>query len=77
MPAETIEELFTDVRASEGYELFVHLETQVITRPCGAAISFDVAPFLKERLLNGWDQISLTLLHEADITAYEKQRGIA
>ncbi len=77
LPRETIEQLFNEVRAEEEYELTVDLPAQEIVKPDGAQISFDIHPFLKERLLNGWDQIGLTLLHEAKITEYEKKRGIA
>lgn len=76
LPRETIEQLFNEVRAEEEYELTVDLPAQEIVKPDGAQISFDIHPFLKERLLNGWDQIGLTLLHEAKITEYEKRRGI-
>lgn len=73
----TIEGLFKEVRAKDGYQLTVDLENQTVTRPDGATIPFEIDPFLKERLLNGWDQIGLTLRHEDKITAYEKACGIA
>ncbi len=75
--SETIEQLFNEVRATEGYTLDVDLENQRITKPDGSPISFDIDPFKKYRLLNGLDQIGMTLLHEDKITAYEEQRGIA
>jgi 3-isopropylmalate/(R)-2-methylmalate dehydratase small subunit len=71
LPAETIEQLFLEVRAQEGYQLTVDLPSQTITKPNGDKISFDLQPFLKERLLNGWDQIGLTLLHEDKISEFE------
>ncbi len=71
-----IEELFKEVRAQEGYQLVIDLAAQTITRPNGAVISFDVDPFKKECLLNGWDQIGLTLRHEDKIAAYERAHGI-
>jgi len=74
---DAIEELFGQVRAQDGYTLTVDLPSQTITKPDGSTISFELHPFLKERLLNGWDQIALTLRHEEKITAYEKQRKIA
>jgi 3-isopropylmalate/(R)-2-methylmalate dehydratase small subunit len=76
LPIETIELLFQEVRATEGYSLTVDLAAQTITRPNGETIVFDINPFLKERLLNGWDQIGLTLLHDEKIAAYEKAHGI-
>ncbi len=72
LPAETIDELFREVKGQEGYELAVGLAEQTITKPDGTAIAFEIDPFLKERLLNGWDQIGLTLRHEEKIAAYEK-----
>jgi 3-isopropylmalate/(R)-2-methylmalate dehydratase small subunit len=71
LPVETIEQLFNEVRAQEGYELTIDVAAQSITKPDGTVIPFDLNPFLKERLLNGWDQIGLTLRHEAAISAFE------
>ena len=72
-----IETLFAEVRAQEGYQLKVDLSSQTITKPNGDTIAFDLNPFLKERLLNGWDQIGLTLRHETEIASYEAQHGVA
>lgn len=71
---EEIERLFEEVRATEGYQLTVDLASQTIAKPDGSTIPFDIQPFLKERLLNGWDQIGLTLRHEDQIAAYEQRR---
>ena len=76
LPSDAIEQLFADVRAQDGYELIVGLPDQTVTKPDGSVMRFEIDPFLRERLLNGWDQIGLTLRHEASITAYEEQRGI-
>jgi len=73
---KTVDRLFREVRASEGYALDVNLPDQTITTPSGEVISFEIGAFLKERLLNGWDQIALTLRHEDKILAYERARGI-
>jgi len=73
LPADQIERLFKELRAQEGYELTISLIDQQIITPDGSVISFDIDPFLKERLLNGWDQIGLTLRHEPKISAYEKR----
>ena len=72
-----VDGLFPEVRATEGYSLEIDLPNQNIIKPDGSTIAFELNPFLKERLLNGWDQIGLTLLHDDAITAYEKKRGIA
>ena len=77
LPGETIDRLFDEVRAKEGYRLTIDLPQQAIIKPDGPTIPFDLDPFLKERLLNGWDQIGLTLRHEGAIAAYEKAHGIA
>lgn len=77
LSGEIIEQLFREVRAQEGYTLTVDVENLVITKPDGAQIPFDLHPFLRERLLNGWDQIGLTLRFEDKIAAYERARGIA
>jgi len=77
LPAQTIERLFREVRAHEGYTLTIDLPSQTVSTPDGMSVSFEIDPFLKQRLLNGWDQIGLTLRHEASITEYEKRRGLA
>jgi 3-isopropylmalate/(R)-2-methylmalate dehydratase small subunit len=73
LPSKTVERLFTEVRGTSGYELSVDLDARTITTPSGEAIAFDVDAFLRDRLLNGWDQIGLTLLHEDKITAFENK----
>ena len=69
-----VDELFRQCEASEGYRLAVDLAAQTITRPDGKSISFEVDPFRKECLLNGWDDIGLTLRHADKIRAFEAQR---
>lgn len=77
LDSDVVDDLFPEVRAMEGYSLEVDLPNQTITKPDGSTISFELNAFLKERLLNGWDQIGLTLRHDDAISAYEKKRGIA
>ncbi len=77
IPADVIEGLFESVRAEDGYQLTVDLERQQIRRPDGSAIPFDLDAFKKHRLLNGLDQIGLTLQHADKITAYEAAHGLA
>lgn len=69
-----VDQLFTDVAATEGYELTVDLENQKIVKPNGDAIPFEVDAFRKHCLLNGLDDIGLTLQDAGDITAYETKR---
>jgi len=75
LPEASIDALFKEVREQDGYTLNIDLPSQTITKPNGATIAFEVDPFSKERLLNGWDQIGLTLRHEARISAYEAARA--
>ncbi|MAD43899.1 MAG: 3-isopropylmalate dehydratase small subunit [Oceanospirillaceae bacterium] len=71
---KTVDELFKEVEANEGYQLTVDLEAQVIRKPDGSEIPFDVDPFRKHCLLNGLDDIGLTLQDADDIRAYEEKR---
>jgi 3-isopropylmalate/(R)-2-methylmalate dehydratase small subunit len=74
LPADTIEQLFREVRGTDGYSLTVDLPAQSVVKPDGSTIAFDVDPFKKECLLNGWDQIGLTLRHEEKISSFERMR---
>ncbi|QCJ41391.1 3-isopropylmalate dehydratase small subunit [Bacillus sp. S3] len=56
---------------SETYELTVNLEDQVVTDNEGFKLTFDIAPYPKEMLLNGWDEIGVTLTYEDKIKEYE------
>ena len=69
-----VEKLFSEVEAQSGYELSVDLESQLITMPSGESIPFDIDPFKKHCLLNGLDDIGLTLQHTDDIQRYEDNR---
>ena len=75
LPTNEIDTLFSEVRATEGYTLTIDLPGQTVQKPDGASVSFIIDSFLKERLLNGWDQIALTLRHESSITAFERTRA--
>lgn len=77
LPEDVIKELFRETRATPGYSLAIRLKEQEIVKPDGGVIAFDIHPFLKQRLLNGWDQIGLTLRWEDKITAYEEACGLA
>ena len=54
--------------------LTVDLEAQTVSAPGGWSRSFEIAPFVKHRLLNGLDDISMTLTHTQEIAAFESQR---
>ena len=74
LDAAEVDELFRQCEASAGYRLQVDLAAQTITRPDGKVITFDIDPFRKECLLNGWDDIGLTLRHADKIRAFEDRR---
>lgn len=80
LPDAQVDELFKRTEKYEGYKLAVDLESQTITEETpvqdgGLKISFEVDPFRRECLLNGWDDIGLTLRNEDRISAYEKARN--
>ncbi len=74
LDAAEVAELFRQCEAPEGYRLKVDLAAQTITRADGKVIGFDIDAFRKECLLNGWDDIGLTLRHADKIRAFEAQR---
>lgn len=69
-----IDKLFEQVEAAPGYQLKVDLPAQTITLPDGETISFEIDSFKKHCLIEGLDDIGLTLQHTADIEAYEEKR---
>ena len=73
---EQVDELFNRAAASAGYELTVDLTRQWVTDDEGLRFSFDVDPFRRECLLNGLDDIGLTLQHEDKIKEYEARRVV-
>jgi 3-isopropylmalate/(R)-2-methylmalate dehydratase small subunit len=74
LDAGMMDELFRQVEANEGYRLLVDLQAQTLTRPDGESIAFEVDEFRKYCLLNGLDDIGLTLQHADDIRTYEARR---
>ena len=74
LPESVVAQLFDEVAAFPGYELKIDLERQVVIRPQGEVIAFDVLPFRKYCLLNGFDDIGLTLRHKDKIAAFEAER---
>jgi len=75
LDAAVVDGLFNEVNANKGYQLTVDLKSQTISKPSGEIISFDVDEFRKYCLINGLDDIGLTLQHVADVKAYEQQRA--
>jgi len=74
LPEHEVTRLFDEVAAFVGYELTIDLERQVVVKPDGTSLSFDVQPFRKYCLLNGFDDIALTLRHADKIKAFEAER---
>ena len=77
LDAAVVDDLFKEVYDNEGYQLTVDLALQSISTPSGKTISFDVDEFRKYCLLNGLDDIGLTLQHVDEIKAYEQKRAQA
>jgi 3-isopropylmalate/(R)-2-methylmalate dehydratase small subunit len=73
-PELVVSRLFDEVNAFVGYELTVDLERQVIVKPDGTELKFDIEPFRKYCLLNGFDDIGLTLRHADKIKSFEAER---
>jgi 3-isopropylmalate/(R)-2-methylmalate dehydratase small subunit len=69
-----VDRLFTEVEADEGYRLDIDLNRQTVATPAGVVEGFDIDPFRKDCLLNGLDDIGLTLQHADAIRAYEQRR---
>ncbi|MEO8154975.1 MAG: 3-isopropylmalate dehydratase small subunit [Rhizobacter sp.] len=74
LPELAIDRLFDEVNAFVGYQLTVDLERQVVVKPDGAELPFEVESFRKYCLLNGFDDIGLTLRHSDKIRTYEAER---
>ena len=74
LPEATVARLFDESYAFPGYQLTVDLERQVIVEPGGQEIAFEVNAFRKHCLLNGFDDIGLTLQHKDKIKAFETER---
>ena len=74
LPKDSIDQLFLETNAQPGYRLVVDLTEQLVTTPTGMVLPFTVDEFRRYCLLNGLDDIGLTLLHQEDIKRYEQRR---
>ncbi len=74
LPSETVQALFEATEANEGYTLTVDLPEQVVITPDGTRHQFEIDPHRKHMLVEGLDEIGLTLEHADEIRAYEQQR---
>jgi len=72
LPATVMDQLFAETEATPGYQLTVDLQKQTITTPAGEQFEFEVDPDRKHRLLNGLDDIGLTLQYADEIRTYEQ-----
>ncbi len=75
--ADIVDQLFRECATQKNYKLRVDLETQTVRNPAGEWFSFDITPHRKHCLLNGLDEIGLTLQHAKEIQAFEKRHKAA
>jgi 3-isopropylmalate/(R)-2-methylmalate dehydratase small subunit len=66
-----VDQLFREVEATSGYRLAIDLDAQTVTTPSGESFAFDIDPFRKRCILNGLDEIGMTLEHADDIKTFE------
>ena len=71
---EQVDQLFKEVEAIEGYQLSIDLAEQTLTTPSGETFKFDITEHRKHCLLNGLDEIGLTLQHADEIRDFEEKR---
>lgn len=76
LEAEVVEALFVEVQETAGAQLTIDLQRQVVIRASGAELSFEIDGFRKHCLLNGLDDIGLTLEHADAIRDYETRRAV-
>ena len=76
-PDDIVERLFQECAAKEGYRLDIDLAAQTVTTPSGFSFPFDITPHRKHCLLNGLDEIGLTLVHADEIRAFETRHWVA
>ncbi len=74
LPASQVATLFDEVLAFPGYQLTIDLPRQVVVKADGSELPFDVEPFRKYCMVNGFDDIGLTLRHADKIKAFEAER---
>ena len=75
LPEETVKDLLDRAKERPGYQLTIDLEDQTVSDEEGVVARFDVDEFRKHCLLNGLDNVGLTLQHQADIDAFERTRS--
>ncbi len=75
LPQEDVDKLMDDAMRGANAIVTIDLEKQEITGPDGGMVTFDIDPFRKQCLINGWDDIGLTLRNENKITDFETERA--
>ncbi|GAB7563120.1 3-isopropylmalate dehydratase small subunit [Methylobacillus methanolivorans] len=71
LDAAIVDSLFKEAEPKEGYQLLIDLQTQTVQTPAGNSYAFEIDPFRKHCLLNGLDDIGLTLQHVDEIKVFE------
>jgi 3-isopropylmalate/(R)-2-methylmalate dehydratase small subunit len=74
LPDAAVARIFDEINAFPGYQLTIDLPRQMVVKPDGTEIPFEVQPFRKQCLINGWDDIGLTLRHADKIRSFEAER---
>jgi 3-isopropylmalate/(R)-2-methylmalate dehydratase small subunit len=77
LPQEKIDLLMDDASRGANAIVSIDLEAQEIRGPDGGVVKFEIDPFRKQCLLNGWDDIGLTLRDESAISDFEAKRSLA
>jgi 3-isopropylmalate/(R)-2-methylmalate dehydratase small subunit len=77
LATDEVDRLFAAIDAIPGYRLSVDLESQKVTTPSGETLTYEIDAFRKKCLLQGLDEISLTLQYADEIRAFEKNREVA
>ena len=71
-----VDQIFREIDLNEGYSLAINLEEQTVVTPAGEVHTFDIDSFRKKNLLNGLDEIGLTLQYASKIKSFEDKRRI-
>jgi 3-isopropylmalate/(R)-2-methylmalate dehydratase small subunit len=74
LPEDAVRALLDQAGGEPGSTAAVDLERQVVVAADGREFAFEIDPVVRQRLLNGWDDIALTLAHEEEIASYERDR---
>jgi len=77
LPQADVDKLMDDAERGANAVISIDLEKQEVRGPDGGCIRFEIDPFRKQCLLNGWDDIGLTLQHEKDISDFEAKRRVS